>query len=168
MKIKVTCYLMFLNKDNAIELNAYEKIIETEFILPIIPVTGMYIEIEDRLRPQLKELGLERYKFKMEYLITKVTILGNSVELEIDDIKKESNEKGYVEKEQLDLEIEDFVKCVFTNGNQKKCLTIGKFYQVYLAGNTYNNNRYFSITDDNGKHKQYTSPCINFKAYSYK
>ena len=167
MKIKATCYLMFLNKDNAIELNAYEKIIETEFILPIIPVPGMYIEIEDRLGGQLiKEIGLEKYKFRMEYLITKVTILGNSVELEIDDIKKAFNEKEYVEKKQLDLEIGDFVKCVYVSGNKKENLTIGEYYQVYSIFGLYK--AFFLIKDDSEKVQKYKITCTDFKAYSYK
>jgi len=59
------------------------------------------------------------------------------------------------------LQETDFVECVKTDNNVKKCLTIGKKYQII----GFKDNKYqFFLIDDNGKKKKYKTDYYIFKA----
>ena len=59
------------------------------------------------------------------------------------------------------LQETDFVECVKTDNNVKKCLTIGKKYQII----GFTDNKYqFILIDDNGKKKKYRTDYYIFKA----
>ena len=61
-----------------------------------------------------------------------------------------------------DLQETDFVKCMKVDTNTKKCLTVGKEYQIL----SFNEGKYtFTINDDNGNEKKYvTDRGDTFKA----
>lgn len=59
-----------------------------------------------------------------------------------------------------DLQETDFVECVRADTNTKKCLTLGKKYQILRFDIEYG---IFIIIDDNGKEKRYSNTSYIFK-----
>ena len=105
-----------------------------------------------------KWLGNRNYEYNAENRGLMLDDLDNLIEKSINIPVVKRRYKSIRE-----LQIGEFVECITVNGQNIKCLTKGKIYEIFNITN-YHGYFYFSIKDENNKRKQYKYTNGQFKA----